>query len=122
MEGNAWMSRVMEIAWWVGDAIREWASTLTWRDGLLLLILLGLWTTLRDVGRVLWRLRQLHEKVDEREDFNDFSRFYKRLQDVDDKIDKLQRTLEEKSAVANWSTTPPPPYDLTEPVREEATR
>ena len=122
MEGNAWMSRVMEIAWWVGDAIREWASTLTWRDGLLLLILLGLWTTLRDLGRLLWRLRQLHEKVDEREDFNDFSRFYKRLQGVDDKIDKLQRTLDEKSAVANWSTTPPPPYDLTEAVSEEATR
>src|SRR5512143_3067114 len=101
MAWNAWMDLVMEIALWVGDAIREWASTLTWGDGLLLLILLGLWTALRDLGRLLWRLRQLHEKVDEREDFHDFSRFYKRLQGVDDKIDKLQRTLDEKSAVAN---------------------
>jgi len=93
MEWNAWMSLVMEIALWVGDAIREWASTLTWRDVLLLLILLGLWASLRDLGRILWRLRELHEKVDEREDFKDFSRFYKRLQDVDDKIEKIQRTL-----------------------------
>jgi len=45
------------------------------------------------LGRILWRLRQLHEKVDEREDFKDFSRFYKRLQDVDDKIENIQRTL-----------------------------
>jgi hypothetical protein len=121
MAWNAWRSLVMELAVWVGDAIRAWASTLTWRDGLLLLILLGLWTALRDLGRLLWRLRQLHEKVDEREDFNDFSRFYQRLQDIDDKLDNLQRTLEEKSAVESWSTTPRPPYDLTgSPARDGA--
>jgi hypothetical protein len=122
MAWNEWMSLIMGIAVWVGDMLRAWASTLTWRDGLLLLILLGLWASLRDVGRVLWRLRQLHEKVGERADFNDFSRFYRRLQDIDDKLDNLQRTVDAKAAVGNWSTTPPPPYDLTEPVREEATR
>ena len=122
MAWNEWMGLIMGIAVWVGDAIGEWASTLTWRDGLLLLILLGLWTTLRDLGRLLWRLRQLHEKVDERADFNDFSRFYRRLQDIDDKLDNLQRTVDEKSAGGHWSTTPPPPYDLTEAVGEEATR
>ena len=93
MESNEWMSLVVGIALWVWDAIQAWWNTLTWRDVLLLLILLGLWASLRDLGRILWRLRQLHEKVDEREDFKDFSRFYKRLQDVDDKIENIQRTL-----------------------------
>jgi len=93
MTSQEWMSLVIGIALWVWDAIRAWWNTLTWRDVLLLLILLGLWASLRDLGRILWRLRELHEKVDEREDFKDFSRFYKRLQDVDDKIEKIQRTL-----------------------------
>jgi hypothetical protein len=93
MESNEWMSLVVGIALWVWDAIQAWWNTLTWRDVLLLLILLGLWASLRDLGRILWRLRQLHEKVDEREDFKDFSRFYKRLQDVDDKIENIRRTL-----------------------------
>lgn len=96
MTSQEWMSLVIGIALWVWDAIRAWLNTLTWRDALLVLILLGLWAALRDLGRVLWRLRQLHEKVDEREDFKDFSRFYRRLQDVDDKIEKIQRTLDAK--------------------------
>jgi hypothetical protein len=92
MESKEWISLVIGIALWVWDAIRAWWNTLTWRDVLLLLILLGLWASLRDLGRILWRLRQLHEKVDEREDFKDFSRFYKRLQDVDDKIENILRS------------------------------
>lgn len=90
---NEWMSLVVEIALRVWDAIRMCWDALSWRDVPLFLILLGLWACLRDLDRVLWRLRRLHEKVGEREDFNDFSRFYKRLQEVDDKIDALQRTL-----------------------------
>jgi len=87
MESNEWMSLVMGIAVWVWDAIRAAWNALTWRDVLPLLILLGLWAGLRDLGRVLWRVRQLHEKVDEREDF---SRVYKRLQDLDDKFTQFK--------------------------------
>ena len=90
MESNEWMSLVKGIAVWVWDAIRAAWNALTWRDVLPFLILLGLWAGLRDLGRVLWRVRQLHEKVDEREDF---SRVYKRLQDLDDKIRTIQRAL-----------------------------
>ncbi len=93
MGANEWMSVVVEIAVWAWDAIRMCWDALSLRDVLLFLILLGLWACLRDLDRILWRLRRLHEKVGEREDFNDLSRFYKRLQEVDDKIDALQRTL-----------------------------
>jgi len=51
MESKEWISLVIGIALWVWDAIRAWWNTLTWRDVLLLLILLGLWASLRDLGR-----------------------------------------------------------------------
>ena len=88
MESNGWMSLVSGLALWILDAIRVWWNGLTWRDVLLLLILLGLWGALRELGLILSRLQELREKVD---DMKELTRLFLRRRD--EKVDKIERIL-----------------------------
>ena len=92
MESNGWMSLVSGLALWILDAIRVWWNGLIWRDVLLLLILLGLWGALRELGLVLSRLQELPEKAYEIRG-DDVSEVYSQLHALHEKVDTIQRTL-----------------------------
>jgi len=88
MESHDWTSLGMGLAVWVWDAIRAWWNGLTWRDVLLLLILAGVWGVRRNVRRVVSRLHELRENID---DMNELTRLC--LQRRDEKVDKIERIL-----------------------------
>ena len=92
MESKGWMSLIIGLALWILDAIRAWWNGLTWRDVLLLLILLGLWGALRELGLVLSRLQELREKAYEIRG-DDVSEVYSQLHALHEKVDTIQRTL-----------------------------
>ena len=88
MESNEWMSVVIGLAVWGWDAVRAAWNAMTWRDVLLLLILVSVWGVRRNVRRVVSRLHELCEKID---DMNELSRLFLRRRD--EKVDKIERIL-----------------------------
>ncbi len=88
MESNEWMRVVIELTVWGWDAVRAAWNAMTWRDVLLLLILVGVWAVRRNARRVVLRLQELCEKID---DMNELSRLF--LQRRDEKVDKIERIL-----------------------------
>jgi hypothetical protein len=91
MESNEWMRVVIDGAVWGWDAVRAAWNAMTWRDVLLLLILVGVWGVRRNVRRVVSRLQELREKIDDMEELNRLV-----LRRHDEKIDKIERTLSVK--------------------------
>ena len=88
MESNEWMSVVIDLAMWGWDAVRAAWNAMTWRDVLLLLIVVGVWGVRRNVRRVVSRLHELCEKID---DMNELSRLFLRRRD--EKVDKIEKIL-----------------------------
>jgi hypothetical protein len=84
------MNFVMGLAMWGWDAVRTVWNAATWRDVLVLLILVGLWRVGRNVRRVLVRLRELGDKV---EDMDTATQLYVRRRDLDEKVDRIERIL-----------------------------
>jgi hypothetical protein len=88
MESNEWMRVVIDLAVWGWDAVRAAWNAMTWRDVLLLLILVGVWGVRRNVRRVVSRLQELREKIDDMEELNRLV-----LRRHEEKVDKIQRIL-----------------------------
>ena len=88
MESNEWMSVVIGLAAWGWDAARAAWNAMTWRDVLLLLILVGVWGVRRNVRRVASRLHELREKMDAMEEL---TRLFLRRRD--EKVDRIERIL-----------------------------
>jgi hypothetical protein len=83
-----WMSVGIGFAVWGWDAIRAAWNAMTWRDGLLLLIFVGVWGARRNGRRVLVRLHKVRETID---DMNELNRLF--LQRRDERVDKIERIL-----------------------------
>jgi len=88
MEWNEWVNVGMGLAVWAWDALRAAWNAMTWRDVLLLLILVGVWGVRRNVRRVLSRLHEMHEKID---GMYELSRLV--LQRHDEKVGRIERIL-----------------------------
>ena len=88
MASNEWMRVVIGLAAWGWDAARAAWNAMTWRDGLLLLIFVGVWGARRNGRRVLVRLHKVRETID---DMNELNRLF--LQRRDERVDKIERIL-----------------------------
>lgn len=88
MESSDWMGLVIAIAWWIWDLLQKAWKAMTWRDVLLLLLFLGMWAALRELGRIASQLGKLCEQIEALEERNRLV-----LQRHDEKLDKIQRGL-----------------------------